>query len=102
MMGVEAPFSAVTQFIDSKGEFLGILRFSVLSDNKYTLLDADDIERIRLAIQSDISLFVGELNILAESVVIESNPAYGINPFKLTHGFEYEHGKRFAVSESTT
>lgn len=82
MGGVDGPFTALARIIDFQGELLGTLRLSVLSDNRHSLIDDNDIERIRLALQADISLNTNEINVLVDQVELISNPDFGTNPFK--------------------
>src|SRR5690606_7429225 len=79
--GVDAPFTIIASLIDMSGDPLGTLRLSVLSDHKYSLLNDDDLERIRLALQADISLSVEEISVLVDSVTLIPNPDFGTNPF---------------------
>ncbi len=81
MAGVDAPFTVVASLIDMAGDALGVLRLSVLTDHKYTLLDDEDLERIRLALQADISLSVEEISVLVDSITLIPNPDFGSNPF---------------------
>ncbi len=82
MAGIDSPFIAMASMIDLQGELLGMLRLSVLSDHRHTLIDDNDIERLRLALQADISLHVDEIAVLVTEVKIISNPDFGINAFK--------------------
>lgn len=82
MAGVEAPFYISGSIIDMKGDILGVLRLSVLSDSRHTLISNEDIERIRLAFQADIALNVREINVMVERVELTSNPDFGANSFK--------------------
>lgn len=81
MGGDDAPFFITASFIDMKGDQLGVLRLSVLSDNRHTLIDDEDVERLRLALQSDIALNLSELNVMVERVELASNPDFGKNSF---------------------
>lgn len=74
---VEAPFYISASVVDTEGQLLGMLRLSVLSDNKHTLLSEEDVERIRLALQADISLGVPEIAVLISEVHLIGNPDYG-------------------------
>jgi len=81
MSDVEAPFLVLADIIDMKGEYLGVLRLSVLSEDSYTLFSDEDLERIRLALQADISLNVVEISVLVESVKLVPNPDFTKNAF---------------------
>jgi len=82
MSGPDAPFTILAEIIDLTGDPLGVLRLSVLSDNRHTLIDDEDIERIRLALQADISLNMTEISVLVNKVTLIPNPDFGTNPFK--------------------
>lgn len=82
MMNVDSPFKILAHIIDMKGEPLGVLRLSVLSEDRHTHLDDNDIERLRMALQADISLNVGEINVLVEKLDLIPCPDFGENPFK--------------------
>lgn len=81
MLGVEAPFYITASFIDLNGDQLGVLKLSVLSDDRHTLINDEDVERLRLALQSDIALNLGEINVMVERVELASNPDFGKNAF---------------------
>lgn len=81
MGNVDAPFTLTATIIDSIGGILGMLRLDIISDHKHTLLDDEDIERLRLGLQSDITMYVPDLMLMVECVTIASNPTFGINPF---------------------
>ncbi|MCY1276108.1 hypothetical protein D9M68_19370 [compost metagenome] len=82
IFGIEAPFYVLASLIDLKGDSLGVLRLSVLPDGQHTLISDEDLERIRLALQSDIVLHMSEIAVMVERVVLTSNPDFGSNSFK--------------------
>lgn len=82
MMEVDSPFTAHASIVDMQGEYLGHLRLSVLPDQPHTLISDDDIERIRLALQADITMNVEEISVMVERVEMTSNPDFGQNAFK--------------------
>jgi len=81
MGDVDAPFYILADVVDLHGELLGSLRLSVVSDRRHTLIDEDDIERLRRALQADLSLHVEELSVLIDRVRLIPNPEFGVNPF---------------------
>ncbi|MNP89099.1 hypothetical protein D3C85_14990 [compost metagenome] len=81
MMGVEAPFTILADIINMQGNHLGILQLSILSDRRHTLISDDDLERIRSALQADISLCIDEVSVLVERVTLLTNPDFGSNRF---------------------
>lgn len=82
MQGTDAPFTAHATIVDMQGEYLGHLRLSVLPDHRHSFISDDDVERIRLALQADITLNVEEISVMVERVVMTSNPDFGQNAFK--------------------
>lgn len=82
MIGVEAPFYISASMVDLKGDYLGVLRLSVLPDGRHTLISEEDMERIRLALQSDIALHMSEIEVMVERVCVTSNPDFGSNTFQ--------------------
>lgn len=82
MQGTDAPFTAHAAIVDMQGEYLGHLRLSVLPDQRHSFISDDDIERIRLALQADITLNVEEISVMVERVFVTSNPDFGQNVFK--------------------
>lgn len=81
MAGVDAPFTVLADVLDIHGEHLGTLKLELLSDQRHTLINDEDVERIRLALQADITLTVQELSLMIDRVTILSNPDFGTNPF---------------------
>lgn len=81
MAGVDTPFSVLANVLDIQGNPLGTLRLELLSDNRHTLINDEDIERIRLALQADITLTVQELSVMIDSIKVIPNPEFGINSF---------------------
>lgn len=67
------------EVLSSKGEPLGLMRFSLLLEHITSSISEDDLERIRLAIQSDIALNIPELEVVVDKVTARSNPGYGSN-----------------------
>lgn len=88
LANVEAPFYIQASIVDSEGYLLGMLRLSVISDNKHTLLNEDDIERIRLALQADIVIGVPEINVLVDEVKLINNPEFGVCQYSNHFSFE--------------
>jgi len=82
MMEVDSPFTAHASIVDMQGEYLGHLRLSVLPDQPHTLISDEDIERIRLALQADITMHVEEISVMVERVEMTSNPDFGCSSFK--------------------
>lgn len=82
MQGSDAPFTAHAVIVDMQGEYLGHLRLSILPDQRHSFISDDDIERIRLALQADITLNVEEISVMVERVFVTSNPDFGQNVFK--------------------
>ena len=82
MMGIDAPFYIMASFIDVQGDTLGVLRLSVLSDSQHTLIDDEDLERLRLALQADIAMNLSEINVMVDRVKLTSNPDFGLSSFK--------------------
>lgn len=87
MANVDAPFTMTATVIDGIGGVLGMLRLDVLSDNKHTLISDEDIERLRLGLQADITMHVPDLMLMVECVAVSSNPTFGINAFKQHRDF---------------
>lgn len=85
---VDAPFTMTATVIDGIGGILGMLRLDILSDSKHTLLNDEDIERLRLGLQSDITMHVTDLMLMIECVTVASNPTFGINSFTRHRDFE--------------
>lgn len=81
MFGIEAPFYISANLIDLKGDYLGVLRLCVIPDGQHTLISDEDIERLRLALQSDIALHMSEIAVMVERVDLTSNPIFGSNSF---------------------
>jgi hypothetical protein len=96
LMDVDAPFTVVANLIDIKGDTLGVIRLVMLSDHRHTLINEEDNERIRMALQSDLSLTLPEINVLVATVEITPNPEYGNNPFKLIVDKEKRKDNEFA------
>lgn len=92
MMDMDAPFTAHASIVDIRGEYLGHLRLSVLPDDKHALINDDDKERIRLALQADITTNVTDIQVMVERVELTSNPDFGRNAFK-SHSSYSRHGK---------
>lgn len=82
MAGIDSPFIMTATIIDGGGGILGMIRLDILSDNKHTLLNDDDIERLRLGLQADITMNVPDLMLMVKSVEIQSNPLFGVNRYK--------------------
>ncbi|MNZ43796.1 hypothetical protein D3C78_614080 [compost metagenome] len=82
MMGVDAPFYILADILDMTGDHLGILRLSVIPDNRHANLSDEDVERIRLALQADIAMNVEEISVMVERVRVTSNPDFGQSLFK--------------------
>lgn len=97
MQGTDAPFTAHAVIVDMQGEYLGHLRLSVLPDQRHSFISDEDIERIRLALQADITLNVEEISVMVERVTVTSNPDFGQNVFK-KHVVPLKHSS----SEKTT
>lgn len=87
MHNVDAPFSMTATIIDSIGGVLGMLRLDIISDNRHTLIGEEDIERLRLGLQADITMHVPDLMLMVESVSVQNNPIFGINAFKQHRDF---------------
>lgn len=87
MANVDAPFTMTATIIDGVGGVLGMLRLDVLSDSKHTLISDEDIERLRLGLQADITMHVTDLMLMVEGVSVASNPTFGINSFNKHRDF---------------
>jgi hypothetical protein len=87
MANVDAPFAMTATVIDGVGGVLGMLRLDILSDNKHTLINDEDIERLRLGLQADITMNVPDLMLMVECVTVASNPTFGINSFNRHRDF---------------
>lgn len=87
MANVDAPFAMTATVIDGVGGILGMLRLDILSDNKHTLIDDDDIEVIRLGLQADITMNIPDLMLMVEAVSIASNPTFTVNSFNRHRDF---------------
>ena len=87
MGNVDAPFVMTATIIDGIGGILGMLRLDILSDNKHTLIDEDDIEVLRLGLQADITMNIPDLMLMVESVTIASNPTFTVNSFNRHRAF---------------
>lgn len=85
MGNVDAPFKMIATIIDGKGAVLGMLRLDILSDSNRTLLSDDDIERLRLGLQADLTMNVPDLMLMVDKVVVTSNPLFGVNRFRRYH-----------------
>lgn len=81
MAGIDAPFSLLAHVVAMDGTALGSFRLEILTDNKYTLISDEDLERIRLALQADLSLSIEEISVMIESVELFPNPDFGISSF---------------------
>ena len=82
MFDIDAPFYVTASLIDLNGDSLGVIRLSVIPDGQHTLISDEDLERIRLGLQSDIVLHMSEIAVMVERVVLASNPNFGSNSFK--------------------
>lgn len=82
MAGIDAPFELVAEIIDGNNESLGYLRLDVLSDNRHTLINDDDLERLRLALQADITMHIPDMLVMVRTVAIHNNPGYGVSRYK--------------------
>ncbi|MNO21491.1 hypothetical protein D3C76_112650 [compost metagenome] len=82
MMGLDAPFYILADLLDMQGDFLGVLRLSIIPDHRHTFISDEDIERIRLALQADIAMNVEEISVMVERVRVASNREFGQNLFK--------------------
>jgi hypothetical protein len=82
---VDAPFRMIATIIDGKGAVLGMLRLDILSDSKLTCLNDDDIERLRLGLQADLTMNVPDLMLMVDKVLVTSNPLFGVNRFRRYH-----------------
>jgi hypothetical protein len=87
MANVDAPFTMTATIIDGVGGVLGMLRLDILSDAKHTLISDEDIERLRLGLQADITMHVTDLMLMVEGVSVASNPTFGINSFNKHRDF---------------
>lgn len=87
MANVDAPFVLTATVIDGVGGVLGMLRLDILSDNKHSLISDEDIERLRLGLQADITMNVPDLMLMIEGVSVSSNPTFGINSFNRHRDF---------------
>lgn len=79
---VDAPFQMTATLIDGQNSILGMLRMDILTESKHTLVNEEDIERLRLALQADITMHIPDLMIMVEKVDIQNNPNFGLNGFK--------------------
>lgn len=79
--GVEAPFYMTAEAMSLDGEYLGNITLSILSDSRHTTLAEDDIERLRLALQSDIAIGIPEISIVINKVTVSGNSSFGQNKF---------------------
>ena len=79
---IDSPFSMTATVIDGVGGILGMLRLDIMSDNKHTRINEEDIERLRLGLQADLTMHVPDLMLMIEHVSVQNNPLYGVNPFK--------------------
>lgn len=81
LWGVDAPFAILADIITMDGRHLGILHLSVLSNKPRPTISEEDIEVIRIGLQADITLHIGELSVLVERITLLNNPDFAVNPF---------------------
>lgn len=79
---VDAPFTLAATIINLDGEVLGVLRLDVLADGKHASINDDDLERLRLGLQADITMHVPEIMVMVDRISVHHNPTFGINSFR--------------------